>query len=88
MPSLIRSANQIFTALSNNAVEVYDIPTPVKSEDAPEATRSYSLDLHGHRTDIRTVALSADEQLLASASNGELRYNVAPRALNEQPKGF
>ena len=58
-------------ALSNNAIEVYTIPAPAKSKEAPEATRLHSLDLHGHRTDIRTVALSADEQLLASASNGK-----------------
>jgi U3 small nucleolar RNA-associated protein 12 len=64
-------------ALSNNAIEVYTIPTPVKSKEGPEATRLHSLDLHGHRTDIRTVSLSADEQLLASASNGEPATQLA-----------
>ncbi|CAG8475079.1 1963_t:CDS:2, partial [Acaulospora colombiana] len=64
---------QIFTALSNNALEVYNIPNPVKSKDAPEATRLHALDLPGHRTDIRTVAISADEQLVATASNGQMK---------------
>ena len=62
---------QLFVALSNNAVEVYNIPPPTKSkDDPPEATRVFSVDLPGHRTDVRTLCLSSDDQLLASASNG------------------
>ncbi|KAG8825261.1 hypothetical protein FRC17_008781 [Serendipita sp. 399] len=64
---------QIFTALSTNAVEVYTIPNPSKTKDVPEATRMYTLDLPGHRTDIRSVSISYDEQLLATASNGLLK---------------
>ncbi|KIJ70192.1 hypothetical protein HYDPIDRAFT_78063 [Hydnomerulius pinastri MD-312] len=65
---------QLFVALASNALEVYDIPPPTKSkEEAPEATRVYSLDLPGHRTDVRTLCLSYDDQLLASASNGSLK---------------
>lgn len=66
-----RSPSQLCFALSNNAIEVYNIPTYTKSkENTPEATRLYSLDLPGHRTDVRTLALSSDDNLLASASNG------------------
>ena len=62
---------QLFVALSNNALEVYNIPPPTKSKDAtPEATRVFSVDLPGHRTDVRTLCLSSDDALLASASNG------------------
>ena len=62
---------QLFTALSNNALEVYNIPPPTKSKDAPpEASRIFSVDLPGHRTDVRTLCLSSDDALLASASNG------------------
>lgn len=58
-------------ALSSNALEVYNIPPPTKSkEETPEATRMFSVDLPGHRTDVRTLCLSADDQILASASNG------------------
>ncbi|TBU33243.1 WD40 repeat-like protein, partial [Dichomitus squalens] len=65
---------QLFVALSNNALEVYNIPPPTKSKDAtPEATRVYSVDLPGHRTDVRTLCLSSDDALLASASNGSLK---------------
>ena len=66
--------SQLFLALSNNALEVYKIPSPQatkKEKNAiPEASRLYSVDLPGHRTDIRTVSISADDQILASASSG------------------
>ncbi|KAF9247204.1 WD-repeat-containing protein [Melanogaster broomeanus] len=62
---------QLFIALASNALEVYDLPLPSKSKEVPEATRTYSLDLPGHRTDVRTLCLSSDDQLLASASSGE-----------------
>ncbi|KZW04132.1 WD-repeat-containing protein [Exidia glandulosa HHB12029] len=73
---------QLFVALSSNALEVYNIPPPTKSKsDVPEATRSLSLDLPGHRTDIRTLCLSYNDQLLASASNGSLKiWNVKTTA--------
>ncbi|KAI0375739.1 WD-repeat-containing protein [Pilatotrama ljubarskyi] len=65
---------QLFVALSNNALEVYSIPPPTKTKDAPpEAARVFSVDLPGHRTDVRTLCLSSDDALLASASNGSLK---------------
>ncbi|KAJ3573882.1 hypothetical protein NP233_g2154 [Leucocoprinus birnbaumii] len=65
---------QLFVALNTNTVEVYNVPPPTKSkEDAPEATRSFSVDLPGHRTDVRSLCLSSDDQILASASNGSLK---------------
>ncbi|KAJ7499020.1 WD-repeat-containing protein [Mycena latifolia] len=65
---------QLFAALSSNALEVYNVPPPTKSKEVPpEATRLYSVDLPGHRTDVRTLCLSSDDRLLASASNGSLK---------------
>ena len=62
---------QIFLALASNALEVHNIPPPTRSrENPPEAAKLYTLDLPGHRTDIRTLSLSSDDMLLASASNG------------------
>jgi U3 small nucleolar RNA-associated protein 12 len=61
---------QLFLALASNALEVFSIPPPQKSKETPEAQRLFSLDLPGHRTDIRTLSLSSDDELLASASNG------------------
>lgn len=64
--------SQVFFALSNNALEVYDVPKYTKSKETPpESARLYSLDLPGHRTDVRTLSLSSDDTILASASNGE-----------------
>lgn len=64
---------QLLMALASNSLEVWNIPPPVKSKNEPaEATRVYSLDLPGHRTDVRTLCLSSDDKLLGSASNGEL----------------
>lgn len=65
---------QLFTALASNALEVHNIPLPTKAkEGTPEATRIYTVDLPGHRTDVRTLSLSSDDLLLASASNGSLK---------------
>jgi hypothetical protein len=61
-------------SLATNALEVYSIPPPVKTKEQPEAARAFALDLPGHRTDVRAIALSSDDQLIASASNGRLLY--------------
>lgn len=73
----------IMAALANNAVEVYQLPQQplkTKNKDADaivDATLQYSLDIPGHRTDIRTMALSSDDELLATGSNGQLKiWNV------------
>jgi len=64
---------KLFVALANNALEVYDIPQPTKSkDDVLEATKHYSVNLPGHRSDVRTLCLSSDDQILASASSGLL----------------
>ncbi|KIY46629.1 WD-repeat-containing protein [Fistulina hepatica ATCC 64428] len=69
-----KSGVQLLVALASNAVEVYIVPPPNKNKDAPpEASRQYSVDLPGHRTDVRSLALSRDDQILASASNGSLK---------------
>jgi U3 small nucleolar RNA-associated protein 12 len=62
----------IFLALSTNALEVYSYPPPTKEKTTqPEATRTLSVELPGHRTDVRSLCLSSDDMLLASASNGK-----------------
>jgi U3 small nucleolar RNA-associated protein 12 len=79
--------HSLFFALSNNAMEVYNIPTYTKSkENTPEAARLYSLDLPGHRTDVRTLALSSDDALLASASNGKT-FDSTVLSLVNAPSG-
>lgn len=69
---IIKTLSKLFVALASNALEVYTIPPPTKLKDEqPEATRNYSVDLPGHRTDVRALCLSSDDQILASASNGK-----------------
>ncbi|KAF9469098.1 WD-repeat-containing protein [Collybia nuda] len=73
----VRGGTQLLVALATNALEVYSVPQPQRSKDTPEVTRTYSVDLPGHRTDVRTLSLSSDDQILASASNGSLKiWNV------------
>jgi len=69
----LKFQEKVLLALATNAVEVFKIPSPhtMKQEGTtPEASRLYSVDMPGHRTDIRTVAVSSDDQILSSASNG------------------
>lgn len=73
---------QVLVATTNNQLEVYDIPTKERSkksikDDLPDYTRTLSIDLPGHRADIRAIALSSDDKMLASASNGGLKiWNI------------
>lgn len=72
---------QLLTSCTNNELDVYDIPTfneKTKSkEEGTEYTRSFSVDLPGHRTDVRSLALSSDDKMLASASSGSLKiWNI------------
>lgn len=67
---------QLIAASANNQLEVYTIPTANKKnkdEDEPDYNRGLAVDIPGHRTDIRSIALSSDDRMLASASNGSLK---------------
>ncbi|KAK6582292.1 hypothetical protein PZA11_004700 [Diplocarpon coronariae] len=76
---------QFLAATNNNQLEVYSIPIKEKSkerksEEPPDYSRSLAVDLPGHRADIRSLALSSDDRMLASASNGGLKiWNVRTR---------
>ena len=73
---------QLLAATTNNQLELYDVTTkhterPSKSDDLPEYTRPFSVDIPGHRTDVRSLALSSDDRMLASACNGSLKiWNI------------
>ncbi|KAK8218264.1 WD40-repeat-containing domain protein [Phyllosticta capitalensis] len=75
-------ALQLLVATTNNLLEDYTIPTKERTkkaskEEPPEYSRQYSVDLPGHRTDVRAMALSSDDRMLASASSGSLKiWNV------------
>lgn len=70
----------LLAATANNQLEAYSFATASKkakdSEDL-EYNRNLAVDIPGHRTDIRSLALSSDDRMLASASNGSLKiWNV------------
>ncbi|KAI7977467.1 hypothetical protein EIK77_007089 [Talaromyces pinophilus] len=72
---------QILTATTNNEIETYRIVAAgkkkTKDTEEVEYSRNFAVDLPGHRTDIRSLALSSDDRMLASASNGTLKiWNV------------
>ncbi|KAI9266512.1 WD40-repeat-containing domain protein [Phascolomyces articulosus] len=74
---------QLAVSLNDNVIEVYNAPLPAekKSDPQDDPTRASSIDLQGHRSDIRAVALSANDDLLASASHNSLKvWNVKTRS--------
>jgi U3 small nucleolar RNA-associated protein 12 len=76
---------RLLVSTTNNQLEVYDIPTKAKGkqkkeEEPPDYSRSFSVDMPGHRMDVRSLALSSDDRMLASASSGSLKiWNVRTR---------
>ncbi|KAI1344581.1 WD domain-containing protein [Xylariaceae sp. FL0016] len=69
---------QLLISTTNNQLELYNLPLKQKSskskeQDIPDYERALSVELPGHRADIRSLALSSDDRLLASASNGSLK---------------
>lgn len=73
---------RLLLATTNNQLELYDILTKQKTkgsnaDEPPDYTRPFSVDMPGHRTDVRSLALSSDDRMLASACNGSLKiWNV------------
>ncbi|KAK9456834.1 hypothetical protein V1511DRAFT_227805 [Dipodascopsis uninucleata] len=75
-----RGSLNLLVSLSSNSLELYNIHVPEKikkSSGPPEYNKVYSLDIPGHRSDIRSLSISSDDAMLASASNGLLKiWNV------------
>lgn len=66
---------QILVATSNNQLELFDITGSDKKKAAEplDYSRTLSVDMPGHRSDIRCIALSSDDRMLATASHGSLK---------------
>ncbi|OJJ47928.1 hypothetical protein ASPZODRAFT_15373 [Penicilliopsis zonata CBS 506.65] len=71
---------QLLVATTNNQLEAYTVVTSnkkAKDDEDNEYSRNLAVEIPGHRTDIRSIALSSDDRMLASASNGSLKiWNV------------
>jgi len=65
----------ILVAQGNNAIKVYSCPSPIgkKSKETIEPTELHTIDLPGHRQDIRSLCVSSDDQVVCSASNGSVK---------------
>lgn len=65
----------LMCALANNSIELYSSTSPEDEDaeqDAPESVKLLTcIDLQGHRSDIRCLALSSDDELIASGSNSK-----------------
>lgn len=57
---------KVMAALHNNTIEVYSVDHAAKPADVSQTS---SIELPGHRSDVRTVAVSSDDQIFLSASN-------------------
>lgn len=76
----------LLTGTTNNQLEYYNVPSKEKTDqktkqDIPDYTRALSVDLPGHRADVRAISLSSDDKMLATAANGSLKiWNVKTQA--------
>jgi U3 small nucleolar RNA-associated protein 12 len=70
----------ILAGTTNNQLEVYNVvhmEQKPNRDEQPDYRRSFSVDMPGHRADVRCLALSSDYRMLASASHGSLKiWNV------------
>ncbi|RDA92835.1 hypothetical protein CP533_2866 [Ophiocordyceps camponoti-saundersi (nom. inval.)] len=77
---------RLLVATTNNQLEYYSIPLKdkddaKKNQVIPDYARTLSVELPGHRTDIRSLALSSDDKMLASSANGSTKiWNVKTQA--------
>uniref|UniRef100_A0A0D9VPM7 Small-subunit processome Utp12 domain-containing protein n=1 Tax=Leersia perrieri TaxID=77586 RepID=A0A0D9VPM7_9ORYZ len=53
-------------SLNNNMLETYSI-------DTENVSKMYSIELHGHRSDIRSLALNSEDNLLMSTSHNAVK---------------
>ncbi|ODV93336.1 hypothetical protein PACTADRAFT_5123 [Pachysolen tannophilus NRRL Y-2460] len=74
---------EILISLNNNSIEYYrvSLPESIKklssNSDSIQPLKQYSIELQGHRTDVRSIDLSDDNKLLATSSNGLLKiWNI------------
>lgn len=58
----------LLLGMSNNSMVVYDVDVAAK-----EASRVGGVQIAGHRTDVRAVSLSSDDEMLLSTSNEDVK---------------
>ncbi|KAJ2614123.1 beta transducin [Coemansia sp. RSA 1365] len=73
-----RGGVRILVSQNNNALHVWSVAVPppgktTKQANLPEPSLVCSVEMVGHRTEPRALALSSDSELVASAANKSLR---------------
>lgn len=75
---------QLLVGMTNNLLELYTVvgKDKLKSKgDAPDYNKGLAVELPGHRTDVRSLSISSDDKMLASAANGSLKiWNIRTQA--------
>lgn len=75
---------QLLVGSTNNLLELYSVVGNEKlksKSEVPDYNKALAVELPGHRTDIRSVAISSDDKMLASAANGSLKiWNIKTQA--------
>lgn len=70
----------ILMGTTNNQLEVYNIShtdKKIKTQQPSDYNRTLSVDMPGHRADIRCLVLSSDDRMLASATQGSMKiWNI------------
>ena len=78
---------RLILGLGNNSIETFDLDL----EDSKAAPRQMScIELQGHRSDVRSVALNEDDQYIASSSNECLKIysTVTGNCLQTMETGY
>eukprot|EP00842_Homolaphlyctis_polyrhiza_P006869 jgi/Hompol1/771/HPOL_001371-RA len=82
---------RIVCSLANNSIEAYEIQTDAKDSTAESTPRLVTtIDLAGHRSDIRSIALSSDDDLVMTGSNDLIKVwsTRSKQCLKSIPSGY
>jgi U3 small nucleolar RNA-associated protein 12 len=85
------STNTGMVTLTNNSVELYSLTYAMEGSTLSLQTAKASiLDLHGHRSDIRAVALSSDNTTIATCSNEGIKLwsTKSQNCIRSCPSGY
>lgn len=68
----------VLISQNNNSLHMWSVPVPppgktVKQANLPDSSLMCSVEMLGHRTEPRALAMSSDNELVASAANRSLR---------------
>ena len=72
----VETSDTALVSSARNMLEIYKIPSSTDTGASTTPQRSTLLDLHGHRSDVRCVCLSADGRMVATCSSDGLKVHT------------